>query len=490
MSLSCETNLLIGQFNTVAFSHRVGLAPAIAVGAVLLFNALWEQRRAASKKAGNFDATVSFFSTLGLLTWLETTCVFTPHEYLAPLLAVEALLFTAACYPSRLRELIVFGQIFLLAGQSLWLYDSVVAHLAPPWWNPAILIGATLLLAAWWPRQKFLALNGPMALQLQSLHALAIVGVLHFSLQPHFSAPAWLAFTSVLAILLTAYGAINRFWMLAAAGQIFMVVSGAQFFRQLLMQPPEWYLPLVPVAALCLLSFSAVKWFDQRPGLKGQLRQPILGVARAYRWIALAMSLCWTYQYIPYREHTWFLALLGLLLFLAAGWRRKPELLLFGSVFTIAGLAQFWVTSGPVAVYWPNVAAILVLMAQQHLAQRLREHYKLPREIHAGVIVVASLTLWLYVSRAILLQASGFYLTAGWSVLALVLFILGMMLSERVYRWLGLTVLAGALGRVVIFDVWKLETLYRIFSFMALGIVLLVLGFLYNKYQEKINQWL
>jgi len=59
-----------------------------------------------------------------------------------------------------------------------------------------------------------------------------------------------------------------------------------------------------------------------------------------------------------------------------------------------------------------------------------------------------------------------------------------------VYRWLGLAILAFALGRIVFFDVWKLETLYRILSFMALGIVLLVLGFIYNKYQEKIKEWL
>ena len=51
-------------------------------------------------------------------------------------------------------------------------------------------------------------------------------------------------------------------------------------------------------------------------------------------------------------------------------------------------------------------------------------------------------------------------------------------------------VLACALGRVVIFDIWKLETIYRILSFMALGIVLLVLGFIYNKYQERIKECL
>ena len=49
---------------------------------------------------------------------------------------------------------------------------------------------------------------------------------------------------------------------------------------------------------------------------------------------------------------------------------------------------------------------------------------------------------------------------------------------------------AAALGRVIVFDAWKLETIYRVLSFMALGIVLLVLGFFYNKYQDKIRQWL
>jgi uncharacterized membrane protein len=84
----------------------------------------------------------------------------------------------------------------------------------------------------------------------------------------------------------------------------------------------------------------------------------------------------------------------------------------------------------------------------------------------------------------------GSYMTAGWSLLALVLFTAGIVLRERMYRWLGLAILACALGRVFIFDVWKLETLYRILSFMALGVVLLVLGFIYNKYQEKIKEWL
>ena len=77
-----------------------------------------------------------------------------------------------------------------------------------------------------------------------------------------------------------------------------------------------------------------------------------------------------------------------------------------------------------------------------------------------------------------------------WAGLALIAFIAGMVLRERFQRWFGLGVLAAAVGRVVTVDVWKQETIYRVLTFMALGVALLVIGFIYNKYQEKIRQWL
>jgi uncharacterized membrane protein len=130
------------------------------------------------------------------------------------------------------------------------------------------------------------------------------------------------------------------------------------------------------------------------------------------------------------------------------------------------------------------------LLAQRQMARRLPERYPLEPDVHSVIIIIGGLSLWLFLTRWVLEKASGFYLTASWSVFALVLFMAGMILREKMYRWLGLVILLCSLGRVVIFDVWKLDTLYRILSFMALGIVLLVLGFIYNKYQEKIREWL
>lgn len=491
IALSWETIILGRQFVSVEISERVGLLQGILLGVALLFNSLWEQRLSPPANRQQFHPPVTFFSALGLLAWLLTTGVFTPHEYLAPLLAIEALALTAAFYPLRLKEFALFGQLYLVLAQALWLYDSVSGQLASPWWNPVIIIAATLLLAAWWPRQKSFVIKQPVVLALQGLYALAIVGLLYAWLQPQFAAPTWLALASLLAVLLTIYAAVNRFWLLAAAGQIFLIVSAWEFCEQLWEGKPDWDLSLVPIAALCALSFSAHQWFERRPEAKVELRSPILGLSLVYRVIALLMFLWWVHKYIPTQEIIWVLALIGLLLFLAAGWRRNQELLIFGAVFTLTGLAELalpW--NGATAVYWPNLLAILALLVQQQIAKRRPDNFPLPGEIHVAAIALGGLSLWLFVSRWILEQTTGFYLTAGWAVLALALFIVGMALRERVYRWLGLGVLASALGRVVIFDVWKLETIYCIFCFFALGIVLLVLGFIYNKYQEKIKEWL
>jgi len=208
----------------------------------------------------------------------------------------------------------------------------------------------------------------------------------------------------------------------------------------------------------------------------------------------LVMSLVWVCDYIPERERIWFLTLLGLAAFAFAGWMRSTEALLFTASFNLTALALFWSAFlDPAAVYGPDLMAILILLLEQQLAQRWSERYRLERQVHAAVIVLGSVSVWLFVSRWVikLEEASGgSYLTAGWSLLGLAFFGGGFALRERFYRWVGLCVLGCALGRVIIFDVWKLETIYRILSFMALGIVLLVLGFIYNKYQEKIREWL
>jgi uncharacterized membrane protein len=115
----------------------------------------------------------------------------------------------------------------------------------------------------------------------------------------------------------------------------------------------------------------------------------------------------------------------------------------------------------------------------------------LPEGAHTAAIFASGLTLWLFLSRWVVQAAGGkFFLTVSWAGLALTVFAVGFALRERMYRWLALAVLAGALGRVVFLDVWQLALVYRVLSFMALGIALIVLGYVYNRWQDKIREWL
>ena len=72
-----------------------GLASGISHGRCASFQrALWEQRSRAAGQSHNIpSASNFFFSSLALLAWLITTGVFVPREYLAPVLAIEALAF-------------------------------------------------------------------------------------------------------------------------------------------------------------------------------------------------------------------------------------------------------------------------------------------------------------------------------------------------------------------------------------------------------------
>ncbi len=470
---------------------RSGLWLGSALGAFMVVNAVLVHRQTAAPGQSGFRSRPAYFTVLALLIWLVATWNNTSHADFPLVLAVEALVLTLSIYILRVPEVTLLGQSYVALAQVAWLgHYTLQAGQSPAWWNPLLMLFVTVFLSHWWQRQKALELRSQFALFCQGLYAFAVVALLYVWLNQKVEAPTWLALTSLLAVALTAYGVLTRAWWLAAFGQIFLAISSVQFFLQLAQARPHWPLPLAPVAALALLSFATVKWFQLRPDSSERISEPLLQLALVYRWVALGLSIWWVCEYIPERERIWLLALLGLWVFIWAGWQRSREALLFSGAYTAAALVLFWLPLLEAKVYWPNLVVILVLLAQRQFARQMPERYPLEPAVHGAVILTGGLSLWLFLSRWVLEQSGSFYLTASWAALALALFTAGMVLRERMYRWLGLGILACALGRILIFDVWKLEAIFRILSFTALGVVLLVLGFVYNKYQEKIREWL
>jgi hypothetical protein len=318
--------------------------------------------------------------------------------------------------------------------------------------------------------------------------------VLMFWLKPYFGAASWMAMACVFALAVTVYAVLMRAWALAVTGQIILFASLFEFGRQVLFSDglaPAWPYALAPIAAFAGLPLLASMWLARAPEVMDRFGRRLNGVSQFYQVIAGLLSLAWIFEYIPASDRFWVLILVGSGLFLWAGLRKSQATLWASGVFAGIALLVFWYRfDDPRLVYVPSLLAIGAVMMTQQLARRVPDRFGLPAPAHDAVIILAGCSLGLWVSRWVLLQSGGFYLTVAWAVLALIIFTAGFILRERMYRYLGLAVLGFALGRVVIYDLWKLETLHRILSFMALGAVLLVLGFLYSKYQEKIRQWL
>ena len=478
------------QFDTRGVWLGIGLGIMMMVNAFLAHRQLQTGARA-QNTAILLRPQPSYFTVLALTIWAVATWDNTNREIFPLVLAAESLALTFSIYVLRVREVPLLSQGLMVLALAAWFLNWFDHSPSLAWWNPMVLIASSLALSHWWPRQNTIQPNANAGVFWPALYGLGINLVLYLWLAPKENTPMWLVTTSLLVVGLTLYGVATRAWFVALCAQLFLAVSVAQFGLQIWQTTPPWRFPLAPIAALGLLSFGTVQWFRRRPDADAGVREPLLQVALIYRWVALALSIAWIYQYVPARERIWLLALLGLWIFLLAGRWRSRETLLFGAAFTATALALFWLPLIEAStVYVPNLLVILVLLAQRQIARRLPDRYPLHSGIHNAVILIGGLSLWLFISRWVLEIVSGFYLTASWSVLALILFTAGLLLRERMYRWIGLGILACALGRVIFFDVWTLQTVYQILSFMALGIVLLVLGFIYSKYQEKIKEWL
>jgi uncharacterized membrane protein len=88
------------------------------------------------------------------------------------------------------------------------------------------------------------------------------------------------------------------------------------------------------------------------------------------------------------------------------------------------------------------------------------------------------------------LEARRSYLTAAWGLEGVAVFIVALKLGERAFRWFSLGLFLLCVARIVFVDVWALDPLGRIISFMGLGAALLLVSFLYARNREKWRKYL
>jgi uncharacterized membrane protein len=206
-----------------------------------------------------------------------------------------------------------------------------------------------------------------------------------------------------------------------------------------------------------------------------------------YAFLALAVALVATWDHCPER---WQLAAFATetLALVFAGMLADEGVFIWLSLLPMAvGAAGYLFSNNEVfdaqGAAWTNLVVGLALFV---FAERvLRKRGTFQELCVAIVVVVTGLALF-----GVWKLVSGALLTVGWALLGFVLLAIGFAIKHRPYRMAGLVVLAFSLARAVFHDMARVETIYRILSFIGLGVILLVLAFLYAKNREKLAKWL
>lgn len=196
-------------------------------------------------------------------------------------------------------------------------------------------------------------------------------------------------------------------------------------------------------------------------------------------WCIEGLVLVW----IGFRTRMRYLRIAGLVLFAVVAWRLL--------VFSIA--AERFLLNARFATF----AVAIGCFAVGYLLSRPHEHTLQPNERQAfavlGIIVnpftvfVLSHEVWDAIGR--MEVGAGFdralaqHLTLSllWIVYATVLIVLGVRQNLLALRWQALVLFGLVVGKVFLHDLSFLNRFYRIISFFALGIMLLVVSFLYQR---------
>ena len=135
-----------------------------------------------------------------------------------------------------------------------------------------------------------------------------------------------------------------------------------------------------------------------------------------------------------------------------------------------------------------------------------RDFESLPaRYLVPGLAVAANfLTLWILSAECIAAVDSGIVNVSGdaafytkslglsliWTVYASIALVVGVLGRLRMVRLAGLGLLAVPILKLFLFDSLALEQGFRVAAFLILGIILLALGFLYQRYSDLVRGFL
>ena len=256
----------------------------------------------------------------------------------------------------------------------------------------------------------------------------------------------------------------------------------------------RWTLTLF-VLALSAAHVFAARLIPQPKGGESPLARSLLGgLALTFATLAIPIRLDGKWITLAFAVEGAILVWTGF---------RSVTLLLRGAGYALLVIAAFRVLALPLpaqaflfnqrfATYLALIAcfAAVLLVARQNVAS-VGDGEKtglgiLAVAMNVYALIALSLELWDYFGRATSLEmdrglAQHLALSLLWTAYATILILIGVKRATALLRWQALALFGLVVMKVFLYDSSYLERFYRILSFFILGVVLLVVSFLYQR---------
>lgn len=203
----------------------------------------------------------------------------------------------------------------------------------------------------------------------------------------------------------------------------------------------------------------------------------VLRTASNIGWIALGTVAC----VIGLRKPDGVLAAIGILAYLAA--------LLQVAIHASDGVEALIFNDRFISLVACAVGLSIVLRSWRRTTLALSER------VRSGVVIVIDAALVAAISPeawhigqslapAVGDQAGAAGISIGWALFGATLVVLGIRFGESTQRWAGLVLLGGTAIKVFLYDLVGLDIVFRVFSALILGLVFIVIAYLYQRRQQ------
>ena len=450
--------------------------------AVVLTGVAWLFKRQRGLLAPvSFQWRAAPFTTLALV--LAAAAIFHSSDGLTTFhqLIGLAILATVLIYPVRMPELLFGGQVIALLAIGVWFGHSDYVSRIPC----AAALLMLLALMHWWINQRILP-TGKVARRIwEGLYAAAAVAVLMTWVLHTYKEPKLVLVLATTSLMVLLYAFATRSWLLALGSQTFSIMTIVQLLAAFA-DRPSWPTTILSLALFSLQAAVARHWKNRA---SRAARKTVTHFAMANHAIAILLLIVAVDSYVPVHWKFLIMVIASFVLFSIGATKRILEPLIYAALLATVAGGKFVLTYLGEPTFPPDFAGLfLILLAQQIGRRRCPEIFG--SVVQTLLIVGGIVGTWVLMGKMVTTVQSGFLLTISWSVLAFAVLVFGFLLKERAYRLLGLGILIVSIARLFIVDVSQLDTMYRSISFVVLGLLILALGFLYNRFAHVVRKWI